>query len=174
MITDRNQLWPSAAHTSPLISVIMQMTRFLHSATLLPDGQVLIAGGQGGPPFNDLATAELYDPNTKTFTLLSGSGTCPGSPGCLTAIRASHTATLLSDGRVFLAGGTDLEQQASLGTTDLYDPASRTFSAGPTILPRAFHTATALLSSTLTAVTSSVNPSQHGQSVEFTAVVKSA
>src|SRR5260370_30368681 len=67
-----------------------------HTATLLNNGEVLIAGGLGSPPgTNGLDTAELYDPTTRTF-----SGT-----GSMTTPPAGHTATLLADGRVLLAGG---------------------------------------------------------------------
>src|SRR5439155_15331554 len=72
----------------------MAMARSNHSATPLPDGQVLIAGGLD----NDnraLVSCELYDPETNTWTL---------APGMTTA-RSRHTAVLLPDGRVLVAGG---------------------------------------------------------------------
>jgi large repetitive protein len=64
-----------------------------HTGTLLPDGQVLIAGGYG--PIGYLASAELYDPSTGAFT----------PTGEMTTAQAWHTATLLRNGKVLIAGG---------------------------------------------------------------------
>jgi len=93
-----------------------------HRATLLNDGTVLITGGVTTPSPRGLAepvaSAELFDPAADTFS----------SVGAMSAARANHVATLLTDGRVLVAGGatTGLTQTA---TADLYDPAKRTFSA---------------------------------------------
>jgi Galactose oxidase, central domain len=95
--------------------------RWGHTATLLPNGRVLITGGAdltGGfdTSSNNLASAELYDPASGTFTPTAS----------LAAARASHTATRLSDGRVLITGGYD-SRSSALASAELYDPASGTF-----------------------------------------------
>ncbi len=91
--------------------------RFLHTATLLPDGKVLVAAGadiDGGGYF-PIASAELYDPATGTWTI-----TRP-----LNNRRFSHTATLLPNGKVLVVGGSN---NVGLTSAELYDPASGTWS----------------------------------------------
>jgi hypothetical protein len=92
--------------------------RFQHTATLLPNGKVLIAGGLHSHPipydpfFGMLASAELYDPSTGAFT----------ETARMSVHRAGHTATLLANGKVLIVGG------AYSNTAELYDPATETFS----------------------------------------------
>lgn len=109
--------------------------RFNHTATLLNDGKVLIAGGREkqGTVLN---TAELYDPATGQFT----------STGQLSARRVGHTATLLPDGKVLIAGGSDSEFfYGALSSAELYDPRTGTFSpTGEMSVKRLAHKATLL------------------------------
>ena len=70
----------------------------MHSATLLNDGTVLIAGGSNVTTGTTLNSAEIYDPVAGTFTLLSNT---------LNTARAGQTATLLNNGQVLLVGGID-------------------------------------------------------------------
>jgi len=125
--------------------------RWRHTATLLPNGKVLLAGGENifAPPgavafLTALATAELYDPATSTFT-----STGAMSSGEVTYPRTGHTATLLTSGpnagKVLVAGGQFYNPLLARNTAQLYDPSSGTFGSPITMgVFRAFHTATPL------------------------------
>lgn len=88
--------------------------RFDHSATVLPDGSVLLFGGRR-PDGSVLDTAEVFDPSGGVIRTLGAVGLLP---------RAGHTATVLSDGEVLVAGGVDGAGQPIL-QAELYDPVSR-------------------------------------------------
>src|SRR5947207_2587048 len=108
----------------------LNTARYFHTATLLPNGKVLVAGGYNN---SYLTSAELYDP-------ASGSWSATGS---LTTARYAHTATLLPNGKVLVAGG--YNNSGYLTSAELYDPASGSWSAtGSLNTARYFHTAALL------------------------------
>ncbi len=108
----------------------MNVRRAGHTATLLPSGKVLVAGGFTGNGIT--ASAEVYDPASQTFTLA----------GSMSVARRGSTATLLPNGDVLIAGGGDVIATAS---ADLFHPATNQFSlTGAMAAPRLAHTATLL------------------------------
>jgi hypothetical protein len=110
----------------------MKEARHHHTATLLNNGWVLVAGGLNSVSTSD--TAELFDPATYSFSFTTGNMTSP---------RSSHTSSLLDSGEVLIAGGIDGNSYTN--KTELYDPISSQFrSTGAMVTPRAFHTATRL------------------------------
>src|SRR4029077_3599669 len=70
--------------------------RYFHSATLLSNGKVLVAGG-AGLSTSVQSSAELYDPSTGTWS----------ATGSMITGRYQHTATMLPNGKVLIAGGED-------------------------------------------------------------------
>jgi N-acetylneuraminic acid mutarotase len=111
----------------------MNTGRTDHTATLLPNGQVLVAGGIDASA-TPLASAELYNPATGIWT-----GT-----GSMAEAREGHTATLLPNGEVLVAGGsTNLASCSS--TAELYNPSSgRWATTGSMTGARCYHNATLL------------------------------
>lgn len=115
---------PSGSFTS---AASLNTGRSSHSATLLPNGKVLVAGGV------ITATAELYDLSTNSWSYAAS----------MSAARYSHTATLLPNGKVLVAGG--YNGSTYFSSAELYDPATDTWSsAGNMSVARLHHTATLL------------------------------
>jgi N-acetylneuraminic acid mutarotase len=113
--------------------------RYAHTATVLLNGKVLVAGGFGGTPNTlqnvgaALASAELYDPTAGTWS--------PAAP--MNTARTSHTATLLSSGRVLVVGGGGAT--TTTATAEIYDPVANTWAAVASLTtPRQSHSATLL------------------------------
>jgi len=106
------------------------------TGTLLANGKVLfVAGDKDGPSYEQLASAELYDPTKGTFS----------PTGSMTYTRTGERETLLLDGRVLVSGGTFTTPVA-----ELYDPTSGAFSlTGSLITERSAHTATLLPNGTV-------------------------
>src|SRR5262245_58157037 len=93
----------------------LTVARFRHTATLLSNGQVLVAGEEGSS-CESLADAELYDPASGTWS----------ATGSLIVPTFGHTATLLASGKVLVAGGFN---NNALNGAELYDPATGAWSS---------------------------------------------
>jgi hypothetical protein len=98
----------------------MSVARNRHSATLLPDGTVLIAGGQPIQFWKDadaIAGADLYDPATGTFSAI----------GDMATRRLDHAAVLLTSGQILITGGAAASSQngseSAISSAELYTPA---------------------------------------------------
>jgi len=122
---------PSWSYTGSL-----NIARVYHTATLLSDGKLLVAGGGNffsGNAFHPLDSAELYDPVTGTWSIT----------GSLKVPRSSHTATLLRDGKVLVVGGGG--NDSIFDSAELYDPKEGKWRVtGSLNTARYFHTATLL------------------------------
>ncbi len=130
--TNSAELYDPSANSWTLVSGTMLAARSGHTASLLPDGRVLLAGGtnSGGP----VSALEIFDPSSDSF---SGAGIL-GSPV------SQHAAATLADGRVLIVGGSDGTN--ALATTYLFDPSSNSITSGPNLsTPRVGASATTLL-----------------------------
>jgi hypothetical protein len=96
----------------------MHVARIDHTATLLSNGEVLVAGGNNNTD-GYLSSAELYHPSSGKWTLT----------GSMTAPRDGHDAVLLQNGEVLVAGGIDASTNGctTLATAELYNPSTGTW-----------------------------------------------
>ncbi len=106
--------------------------RIYHKAILLPNGQVLVAGG--GTSSGELSSAELYNPSTGAWT----------PTGSMSVTRVFNTITLLQNGKVLVAGGR-APSGGAFSSAELYDPATGAWTpTGSMSVARTFHSATLL------------------------------
>ncbi len=106
------------AHSGKFTRVgAMHTGRLAHTATLLQDGRVLVAGG-GTARKQVTETAEIYDPKTRIFSVAAK----------MSVPRYKHTAVLLNDGTVLIAGGSDAgDWETAYNTAEIYNPRTNTF-----------------------------------------------
>ncbi len=118
----------------------LDTARAWHTATLLPDGKVLVTGGFTGYLSSGVSvpSAEVYDPASAAFTIT----------GNLATARYAHTATLLPSGKVLVVGGKlggGFDAGTPIRSAELYDPATGAFTAtGDLVQARDAHTSTLL------------------------------
>lgn len=144
-VTDTAEIYNPATHTFTLTNGPMGSARFLHTATLLADGRVLVAGGGTTAPPDCIIcfgvtttnTAEIFDPATGLFSSTS-------TP--LVVQRQASTATLMPNGQVLLAGGlTDGPTFTSTSSAEIFDPVSNGFRVTSSMTaPRVLHSAALL------------------------------
>jgi N-acetylneuraminic acid mutarotase len=110
-------------------------SRFFHTATLLPNHQVLVTGGEGCGRSLICASAELYNPATGRWSLVKGMG----------VPREEQAATLLRDGEVLVAGGYGCMPSTVCASAEIYNPRNGKWrNTGSMLAARAGHTATLL------------------------------
>ena len=129
---DTIELFDDKTSTFSTLAGALNVRRSTHTATTLDDGRILILGGYADPADGIATTSgEIFDPSTGTTTSIAP----------MNSPRTQHTATLLDDGRVFVCAGVgrfDLTSViASLSTgnrdTEVYDPVTDTWTAGPNL-----------------------------------------
>jgi hypothetical protein len=132
---------PSAEVYDPRVRVWsptsnMFWDRAAHTATLLRDGRVLVAGGYDMYTKRPLTIAEVYDPTAEEWHI----------SGSMTTGRGLHTATLMQDGAVLVAGGGALDGSACAASSERYEPAHGIWSPAPVMSAgRCAHVAALLL-----------------------------
>lgn len=142
----------------------LETARSQHTATLLADGRVLVAGGRSRDATVALASTELFEPKTGAWK--------PGPP--MTAARAGHTATALLDGRVLVVGGSapaaaedGSNRFEALATAEVFDPKRNAWAAvGSLANARNGHTATRLSDGSVLIIGGARPVHQHLTSVE--------
>lgn len=134
LVTDTpEQTEPTATDGNVTAIQDMLTDRAAHTATLLPNGKVLIAGGFNGSE-NSLSSAEIFDPASSKFLPTDS----------MSFARQSHTATLLQNGKVLIAGGYGYNGEY-LSSAELYDPLTGKFIPTEQMaIPRAGHIAALL------------------------------
>lgn len=141
---DTVEFYSPTSGTWTAVTATMSTRREHHSATLLNDGRVLIAGGglsQPGIGFVGVEFADVFDPNTETFTPLT-----------MAYEHSLHTAEKLPDGRVLVIGGfgsvagdSDTANDGALAVVEVFDPNTDTFSTGASLgTARWIHASTTL------------------------------
>jgi hypothetical protein len=126
---DSAEIWDPSTNQFTATTGKMTTARIEHTATLMPDGKVLIAGGKNATSV--LSSAEIFDPATGLFTPTGDLGTA----------RKGHTANALGDGRILLTGG---YSNAPLSSAEIYSQGVFTAVSTPMSAARYRHTATVL------------------------------
>jgi hypothetical protein len=108
--------------------------RYAPAVAALPDGRVLVAGGWDSNTTSDLATAEVFNPSSGTFSPV----------GSMTIPREEAGAAILPDGRVMVIAG--VSDGDTLDTTEIFDPKTNSFTPGPTFPYLTYGPAAAVIS----------------------------
>jgi Galactose oxidase, central domain len=112
-------LCPAASNAGTEPAGSMATERYAHISVALPDGRALIAGGFPASGSNALASAEIFDPITNTFS----------PTAAMTTARANAGAVLLPDGRVLVVGGVSTTTGSSLPNAEFYSPVTGTWTS---------------------------------------------
>lgn len=130
-VTDTAEIYDPATRTFAA-TMKMSQKRARPTATLLNDGTVLITGGEvNSDTLAATASAEIFDERVGKFTPVSA----------MHMPRSTHTATLLTDGRVLIVGGAKGREEVT-DTAEIYDPGTRSFTlVGRMSVPRYKHAA---------------------------------
>ena len=149
---ESSEVFDPTTNTFNRVAEARDLVQGAQSATLLPDGRVLITGGDTSEPngrphyMGPLRTAETWDPATGAFH----------RAGRMDVARRAHQAALLPDGHVIVVGGTRAHLDGvdpSTATTEIWDPGSGSFLAGPDMADaRARFTLTTLPDGSLLAI----------------------
>jgi N-acetylneuraminic acid mutarotase len=106
----------------------MSTARAAHTATLLANGKVLVAGGFTSAT-GLTSSAEIYDPDSDSWSPANN----------MQQARTSHTATLLENGSILIAGGsstTNTNGGSALASVEIYDPDTDTWSVAASMVPQ--------------------------------------
>ncbi|MGA9771476.1 MAG: kelch repeat-containing protein [Blastocatellia bacterium] len=137
----------------------MNARRLGHTATLLPSGKVLVAGGTVRDPVSAHNSAEIYDPATGAWS----------STGPMTTPRFFHKATLLPSGKVLVTGGFRDVQGTSLASAEIYNPLTGIWaSVAPMKFGRGRHTSVLLSSGKVLVAGGLRNNSDNASSLDST------